>query len=154
MVFRRGPYFHVVLSFHDFSCFFDLAFCRHPFLGVLFLDLGGFGRFRGPPKSTLDLQNDTFYDGASTILKKTFFFITKSGVQKNMFFYHFWTSKNLPKSVPGPPRFAQDAPKAPRTLPRPPKRPLWHRFWRLQASVLEAPGLRLGCSQTKMFVFC
>ncbi len=126
-------------------CFF------HPFLGALFQDLDGFGRFRGPPKSTLALQNDSFYDGASTIRNKSCFLNKKNDVQKNMCFLslldlqkppqiRLWASKSSSWHPSGLPRFAQDAPKAPRTLPRPPKRPLWHRFWMLRASVLEDPG--------------
>ena len=124
--------------FHDFSCFFDLAFC-HPFLGVIFLDFGGFGRFRGPPKSTLDLQNDTFYDGASTILKKHFFFNKKKRcATKHVFLSLLYLQKPpkirpwIPKVRPRCPQGPSDPAQATKTTPL--------------ASILEAPGLRFGGS--------
>ena len=117
-------------------CFF------HSFLGDLFQDLDGFGRFRGPPKSTLALQNDSFYDGASTILNKSCFFIKKSMFKKNMFFYHFWTSKNLPKSVPGPPKAPPGTPLGSQGSPKMPPRPLGPR----PGHQNDPSGIDFGCS--------
>ena len=58
----------------------------HRFLGALFMDFGGFGRSRGPPKSTRTLQKYRFYLGASTILKKDFCFHDKTDIQNKHVF--------------------------------------------------------------------
>ena len=64
------------------------------------MDLGGFGRFRGPPKSTLALQNESFYEGASTILKKSCFKITTSMFEQIMFLYNCGTLQHHLKITP------------------------------------------------------
>ncbi len=49
----------------------------HHSLGALFIDLEDFGRLWGPPKSSLAINNPSHYEGASTILKKSCFYMKK-----------------------------------------------------------------------------
>ena len=123
--FRRSQSFPKIMIFYVFS---KEWFLRGP--EVTFFD---FGRFWGPPKSTLTLQKACFYLGESTVFKKSWFFYKKSVFQKNIIFDEFWTSKNHKKSKkergekltfgrlgwPRGPRWPQDpsqgAPRRPKT---------------------------------------
>ena len=74
-------------------CFWKFVIC-HVFKTDCFLEgpevtFFDFGRFWGPPKSTLTLQKAWFYLSESSMFKKSCFFIKKQGSKKTWFFINF-----------------------------------------------------------------
>ena len=91
--------------FWGFTCsyFFMKIVCFFVFKKTCFFGGPGphffdFGRFWGPPKSTLTPQKRASRCSESTIFQKICFFIKKSLFLKNIIFHPFRTPKKHPKS--------------------------------------------------------
>ena len=76
-----------------FVCFFCF-FVAECFLRGPELAFSDFGRFLGPPKSTLTFQKTYFYLGESTIFNKSCFFIKNRVSTQNIICSPFWTQRS------------------------------------------------------------